>query len=205
MLVFPKKYQKKEFVSYAKNYALSMQKAFENINLNELSKISEIIFKTIKQKKKIFIVGNGGSAAIANHFTTDFNKGVYLSTQKKISPKFYSLSNSAEMITAISNDISCREIFSKQLEILSEKDDAIIVLSSSGESENIKEVIKLALKKNITIIFITGFKKKKPKKIKFFLNLKCRNYGITEDLFSIILHIISQFIRFKFSNIKEIL
>jgi len=205
MIVFPKKNQKKEFNNYAKNYFKSTQEAFKNINLNELLKISEIILKIIKQGKKIFIVGNGGSAAIANHFATDFNKGVYLSTKKKINPKFYSLSSSAEIITAISNDISCREIFSKQLDMLGEKDDAIIILSSSGESRNIKEVIKLAIEKNITIIFIAGFKKRKPQRIKFFLNLKCKNYGITEDLFSTILHIISQFIRFKFSKIKEIL
>ena len=205
MINFPKKNQKKELKSYAKNYFYSMQETYKNIDLKELSNISNSILKIIKNKKKIFIVGNGGSAAVANHFTCDFNKGIYLSTKKKLNPKLFSLSNSAEIITAISNDISHKEIFSKQLEILGEKGDGIIILSSSGESKNIKEVIKLALKKNITIFFIAGFKKTKPVKIRYFLNLKCKNYGITEDLFSSILHIISQYIRFKFSSKKEIL
>lgn len=168
MIIFPKKNQKKEFKDYAQNYFFSVRETCKNINLNELTEISSSILKIIKNKKKIFIVGNGGSAAIANHFTCDFNKGVYLSSKKKLNPKFFSLSSSPEIITAINNDISHKEIFSKQLEILGEKGDGIIILSSSGESANIKEVIKLALKKNITIFFIAGFKKTKPLKIQYF-------------------------------------
>ena len=93
MINFPKINQKKKFKSYAKNYFSSMQETYNNINLNELSKINNSIFNIIKSKKRIFIVGNGGSAAVANHFTCDFNKGIYLSSEKKLNPKLFSLSS----------------------------------------------------------------------------------------------------------------
>ena len=75
----------------------------------------------------------------------------------------------------------------------------------SSSYENINEAIKFAKKKGLIIFYICGFKKKNSHKLKYFINLDCQNYGITEDIFTSILHIISQFIRFKFSTKKEIL
>ena len=57
---------------------------------------------------------------------------------------------------------------------------------------------------NLDVVFITGFLKKKlKKKVKFHYDLNCQNYGITEDMFSSFMHLISQWIRFKYSNYKK--
>ena len=79
------------------------------------------------------------------------------------------------------------------------------MFSCSGTSKNILETIKIAKKNKVKIIFITGFLKKKLNIADIHLDLSCKNYGITEDIFSSIMHMISQFIRLKYSQKREIL
>ena len=94
------------------NYINNLKIGIEKLNLLKLKKIEDIIFKKIKEDKKIFVCGNGGSASIANHFLCDFNKGIKLSSKNKLKPKIVSLSNNIESILAIANDISFNKIFS---------------------------------------------------------------------------------------------
>ena len=86
--------------------------------------------KKILSNSNIFVCGNGGSAAIANHYICDFLKGLRTGTNLK--PKFFSLSSNIETISAIANDISYSEIFRYQLESLSKSNDLVIFVSSSS-------------------------------------------------------------------------
>jgi phosphoheptose isomerase len=193
------------FINFFKIYFNQLNKTQNLIDTKIINKIYIILEQSIQKKKQIFIAGNGGSASIANHFLCDFNKGIKNSSKLKLIPKVISLVNSIELITAISNDLAYKKIFSYQLENFAEKDDCIILFSCSGNSKNIIETIKTAQKQKLKIIFITGFLKKLFYKVDIHLDLKCKNYGITEDIFSSLMHVISQFIRLKYSQIKEIL
>jgi len=164
-----------------------------------LKKFSQIVEKKIVQNKKIFIAGNGGSASVSNHFLCDFNKGIKNSSNKRLKPQIVSLVNSLELITAISNDISYEKVFSYQLENYAKKKDLLITFSCSGTSRNILDVINTAKKKEMNIINISGFGNKN-KYADLNINLDCKNYGITEDIFSYIMHTTSQFIRSKYSK-----
>ena len=114
--------------------------------MNLLSSITNLIKKKIKDKKKIFVCGNGGSASISNHFLCDFNKGIKKTSKLKLTPKVISLSNSIETILATANDHHFNYVFD-QLENLANKDDLVITFSCSGSSKNITEV-KFAKEKN---------------------------------------------------------
>ena len=160
----------------------------ENVEIEIIEKIANILFKKITKKKKIFVAGNGGSAAIANHFFADFTKTIFI--KSKLNPRVVSLSNSPEIITAISNDIHFSKIYSMQIESMADKEDCLIVFSCSGTSKNIIEVINAAKKKGLTTILISGFKKNINKKTDYHLNLNCRHYGMCEDLFSSVMHIL---------------
>jgi len=181
------------------DYNTKLAEALKDLHFTELEKITKFLEKSIKAKRKIFVCGNGGSASVANHFLCDFNKGIKLSSKKKIKPKIYSLVNSLELITAISNDLRYEDIFSFQLENFAKKDDLLITFSCSGSSKNIINVIKLAKKMKLKIICISGFGKKN-KFADLFINLNCKNYGVTEDIFSYIMHTTSQFIRSKYQK-----
>ena len=204
IIKFPsfKKYKKDEFFM---GYISALKETLDQLDYKKIKIISDIIFKIIKNKKQIFVAGNGGSSAIANHFLCDFNKGIKESSKKKLKPKIISLSSSVESITAISNDINFNEIFTYQVENYSTKDDLILLFSCSGKSKNIINLLNYSLKNKIKVIYITGFLSKKiVKKNMIHLNLNCKNYGITEDVFSSLMHLVSQYIRFKYSK-KEIL
>ena len=187
-----------------KNYINNLKISIEKIDLLKLQKIENIIFKKIKENKKIFVCGNGGSASIANHFLCDFNKGIKLSSKNKLKPKIISLSNNIETILAIANDISFNKIFSFQLENYYTKGDIVIILSCSGSSPNIMDILGYCKKNRIFTISLTGFAKKSiQKKANLNLNLGVKNYGISEDLFQIIMHMLSQSIRLKFTKNKN--
>ena len=187
------------------NYAKSLKETLNQIDFKKVKKISDIVFNTIKKNKQIFVAGNGGSASVANHFLCDFNKGIKVSSKKKLKPKVISLTNSIESITAISNDINFEEIFTHQIENYFNKGDLILIFFFFFRSKNILKLLNYSFKKKIKVIYITGFYKLNlVKKNIIHLNLNCKNYGITEDIFSSLMHMISQHVRFKYSK-KEIL
>jgi len=190
--------KKKESLFY-EYYRSLFHETLDKLNLKDLIKISKMIENKLTKKNNIFVAGNGGSASVANHFLCDFNKGIKLSSKKNIKPKIYSLVNSLELITAISNDLSYEHVFSFQLENFAKKDDLLITFSCSGSSKNITNVIRLAKKMKLKIICISGFGKKN-KFADLSINLNCKNYGVTEDIFSYIMHTTSQFIRSKYSK-----
>lgn len=185
------------------DYNQKLNDILKEHHFNEIEKITKFLEVSIKKEKNIFVCGNGGSASVANHFLCDFNKGIKVSSSRKLMPKVISLSNSIELISAIANDLRYEEIFSNQIENYAKKNDILIIISSSGKSKNILNVVKNAKKNNLKIISFIGFGNNKliKKFSNFYLNLNTKNYGLTEDIFQSIMHMISQYIRLK--NLKK--
>jgi D-sedoheptulose 7-phosphate isomerase len=127
-----------------------------------------------------------------------------LSSKNKLKPKIVSLSDNMETVLAVANDISFNKIFSFQLDNYYTKGDIVIVLSCSGSSPNIVDTLEYCKKNKIFTISITGFAKKNiQKKASLNLNLYLKNYGVSEDFFQIIMHMLSQSIRLKFIKNKK--
>ena len=133
----------------------------ENIKIkNELkshtSLIIEIVNKIInayKKKKKVVLFGNGGSAAQAQHFAAELvNKFL------EIRPAFraISLTTDTSSLTSIANDTSFDYVFSRQIEALGEDGDVVLALSTSGNSSNLIEALKVAKKMKIITVAFTG-------------------------------------------------
>jgi phosphoheptose isomerase len=178
---------------FSQNYYKNLFAALNKLNAKDLDKASKLIFEKIKNKKTIFVCGNGGSAAIANHYVCDFLKFFRQNTNYK--PKIVSLSNNVETITAISNDIDYKKIFSYQAESLCNKDDLILIISSSGNSKNIIDLLKYAKKNKIKTIGFCGFKGGYLKKNSdISIHVKSENYGISEDSHHILMHLILQYL-----------
>jgi len=115
------------------------------------------IYNSLKKKNKILICGNGGSAADAQHLTAEYL--VRLKPGYKRPPiPIINLVSDTSTITACSNDFSFFEIFSRNLEAFGKKGDILIAISTSGNSKNIVNVLKLAKKKKIFSIGFLGSK-----------------------------------------------
>ena len=126
--------------AYIKNYEATVK----NIDFLSLEKITQVIERTYLNNKVLFVCGNGGSAAIANHMVCDHGK--LIGTDTNIRVKINSLCNSIELITAISNDIIYDEIFSFQIKSFGELGDTFFAMSASGNSKNIINGMKVAKK-----------------------------------------------------------
>ena len=192
-----------EMIKFVNNYIDTISEKIKSANIKNLELSAKEIYKTIIRNGSIYVCGNGGSAAISNHYVVDFLK--FFRDKTKLKPKIYSLSNNIETITAISNDINYKKIFSFQAENYCDKKDLLIIISSSGNSENIKEIIKFAKKKKIKTIGFSGFKGGYLKKNSdISIHIDANNYGISEDAHHILMHIQLQYLvkLLKFKKIK---
>jgi D-sedoheptulose 7-phosphate isomerase len=188
---------KKTLEKFYKDYTNSLNAITKNPDFKILNKAFNLIENAIINKKKIFVCGNGGSGAISNHFMTDFFKCAREKTI--IKPIVLSLFSNSELISAISNDMDFKKIFSYQIETLGNKGDLAILYSVSGNSKNIIEAAKICKKKKISVVAFSGFQKNKLLKVaNVNINFNNNNFGIVEDLFQIHMHIFSQYITNKY-------
>ncbi len=200
---FPLK-KTKNIKEYFEDYKNTLNKTLNSVNLKNLNKFSNVLENTILKGRNIFVCGNGGSAAIANHLVCDYIKLMRKNTSLK--PKVISLSSNNELITAISNDFSYDKIFSEQLEYLAKKDDLLIMISSSGNSKNIVSALRYCKKNKIKTVGFSGFSGGYlSKKADINIHFNCENYGISEDSHHIIMHVAIQYMRQKYlqTNIKK--
>ncbi len=187
---------KKNFHNFLDCYLSELVNSIKISDIKQIEKASLKILETVKKKGTIFVCGNGGSAAISNHYVCDYLK--FLRQHTSLKPKVISLSNNLETITAITNDFNYDKVFSYQAESLFEKNDLLIVISSSGNSRNVKEVVKFSKKKGVKIIGFSGFKGGYLKKHSdISIHIPAENYGISEDSHHILMHVILQYLILK--------
>ena len=182
--------------SYFDAYRREQRQAFEAVDNTLFEAAAGLIEATYINGHTVFVCGNGGSAAIANHMVCDHGKLVQ--TDTNIHAKIISLCNSSEMLTAIGNDISFDDVFAYPLRSLAEKGDVLLTISGSGESENIIKAIEVAKKSEMKVIAFTGFSGGKSAVLADVnVHVASDNYGIIEDIHQSLMQIIAQFIRMK--------
>lgn len=179
---------------YAATYFSKTQAAANTIDMNRLGLAADILSKVYADGGMVYSCGNGGSAAIANHLVCDHCKLVQ--TDTNLTPRIVSLSATIEMITAIGNDISFDEIFVYQLRSMAKPGDALITISSSGDSENIVRAAGWAKDNGLSVISMTGFSGGRSANIADVnLHVAADNYGVIEDVHQSLMHILAQYIR----------
>ena len=173
------------------NYTKRLNLAFSKIDQSSIEKVLSVLNQSFESGARIWIAGNGGSAATASHFATDLSR-CKNSRNKPI--KGISLCDNSGLITAISNDFGYEYIYSHQLSNLATTGDLLIVLSASGNSKNILEVIGWAKNNQVKTIALTGFDGGEANKladISIHIPTEIGDYGVAEDAHSIVCHFLS--------------
>lgn len=181
-------------------YCHDLGVAQASVSLTELELAFAVIKKVIRSENTIYICGNGGSATLADHWATDLGKGSR--TETLVRPKIVSLNSNMGLITAIANDIGYDRVFAYQLESLLVPGDALIAISSSGNSENIQNAVKAARQVNNCVsIGITGFELDNWTNLNsdIRIHINSKNYGIVECVTSNIMHSLTQTVRKEFA------
>ncbi len=178
----------KEFVEL---YIENLRKILLSLDISVIENIKNAINKTEELNSKIYIIGNGGSAATASHMANDLSIGLKIREIKNLDVE--SLSDNSSVCTAIANDIGYENIFYAQLKHKIKKEDLLIAISCSGNSINIVKATTYAKEVGTTIVGITGFsggKLKELSDINFHVETPKGEYGLVEDVHMILDHIL---------------
>ena len=173
-----------------------MSRAAESIEDTKLQEAARILGVAFDQRASIYVCGNGGSAAISNHFICDHLKGVQ--TDTNVLPRVISLVSNMEIVTAVANDISYDDVFVYQLATLAASGDVLVTVSSSGDSENVVRAVQWAKNNSCKTISMTGFSGGRTAALADVnLHVEGDNYGIVEDIHQSLMHILAQFLRLQ--------
>ena len=136
-------------------YFEKLKLAADHAPLKSIESAIKLINETLTNNKSIFVCGNGGSALTASHYVTDWGKMRWVNTSSQF--KVMCLSDNVGMLTAYANDISYDEVFSNALRNYGSIGDTLIVVSGSGNSNNIIRALKTAHEMKIATIGVCGF------------------------------------------------
>ena len=136
------------FLDHQKVTGLTLKKHNKNIFAS-----SNILSNCIKNKGTVFWCGNGGSASDSLHLSAELIGRLNKNRRPLAS---ISLSGNPSTLTCISNDFGYNKVFSRQIEALGKKNDVLVAISTSGNSLNILDAIKMAKKKKMKIISLLG-------------------------------------------------
>lgn len=175
---------------YMNEYADALREAVLSVSALELGEA----LRALKNAKRIFVAGNGGSATIADHLCCDWQKGT--DTQNARPIQATPLTASLSMFTAIANDLGYERTFSYQLERVGLcADDVVVLISSSGNSPNILQAAKMAKFFGAKVIGMTGFDGGELNlRAEIKLHVAYDNYGIVEDCHQALMHILAQYL-----------
>ena len=141
----------------------------------------------------LWMAGNGGSAAIADHSVCDISKGTYAEGRKPL--RAVSLAANGPLLTALGNDISYDDVYSEPLKYYLTDKDAVLLVSSSGNSENVVRACDAANAKGVPTIAFTGFKGGRLReKARHVVHVPVENYGIVEDIHQSLIHVLTQYV-----------
>lgn len=167
---------------------------------SKISLFSDIIIKTFENNGKLMVIGNGGSAADAQHLTTELTVRM---SKNRIALPALALTTDTSALTATSNDYNFNKVFSRQVEALGDSKDLLLSISTSGNSENIYQAIKAAKKKNIKTISLLGGNGGKVKNISDeYLIVKEKNPSRVQEIHIIFYHNTCQIIEDYFYKKK---
>jgi D-sedoheptulose 7-phosphate isomerase len=184
------------FRSAISEYFSAGGKLLTQIPNEEVMALAIAINQARKTGGTVYIAGNGGSASTASHFATDIGIG---SLNRANPVRSIGLCDNSSAITAIANDMDYSYIFAQQLKLLGKPGDLLIVISASGNSDNLLKAVEVASELGMESYSLTGFDGGKLKQLTLGRNIHVETpkgaYGLVEDAHLAICHVITECIR----------
>lgn len=165
-------------------YYVELEKTvLDGLNHDAINQVMNLLEETRLAGNRIFICGNGGSAATASHFVCDFNKGVSFDHNKELKYDFECLSDNIPTMMAVANDLSYEDIFVVPLKNKLKKGDVVIGISGSGNSRNVVKALEYGNLIGADTVGIVGYDGGGVKNIaKYCIHVKVNNMQIAEDI-----------------------
>jgi D-sedoheptulose 7-phosphate isomerase len=134
------------------DHVLATQDSAETLS-SPLLRAIELCFGCVTNSGKILACGNGGSAADAQHFIAEL---VGRFERERLPLAGIALNTDTSILTAVGNDYGYAQVFSRQISALGQPGDVLVAISTSGNSENVKQAIQAAHEREIRVIALSG-------------------------------------------------
>jgi D-sedoheptulose 7-phosphate isomerase len=158
-----------------------------------------MLYRTYRNDKQVFTLGNGGSASTASHIAADLAKNTIGPNMHRF--RISSLNDNAAILTALANDLGYENVFSEQLQNLIRPGDLLIAVSASGNSPNVVKAIRYAQSQCAEVVGILGFDGGQAAQMAdLAIVVPSHNYGVVEDVHLIINHILVEHFRTKLAE-----
>jgi len=170
-----------------------LNQACQEIPLDKVENLANALLEAWRNKRQVFIFGNGGSAGNAVHLANDFVFGI----SKKFGSglRIHALPANTSVITCLANDIGYENIFEYQLGLMSDPGDIVIALSGSGNSPNIVKALEYASQAQLQSFAILGYSGGKCLSLaNTSIHIPINDMQISEDLQVIIGHMLMQYL-----------
>jgi D-sedoheptulose 7-phosphate isomerase len=188
---------------FAKDYIHGLKGVLDRFPLKPVEEIIQAIEQAQKERRQVFVIGNGGSAATASHMMNDLCKGTLGHKGDAPWPRLrvIALTDNVSLMTAWANDTDYDRVFSEPLKNLAQRGDLLIAISASGNSPNIIAAVEAAKQLGVKVIGLAGFgggKLSKMADLSFVV--VSDEYGPVEDAHMILDHIITGYL---YEKLKE--
>ncbi|OGX07875.1 MAG: hypothetical protein A2Z88_00380 [Omnitrophica WOR_2 bacterium GWA2_47_8] len=181
----PKLEKKLNLREYFDDFSDALKQCLANeANQKALQDAALMVKQTKPNKTKVILIGNGGSAAIAEHMAIDLTKNAKL--------RAMTLSGSPQL-TTFANDYGYEYVYSKAMEAYADKGDVLIAISSGGTSPNILNAVEVAKRFGCKVITLSAFEEDNPLRAKGDINLyvPTKAYGYAEIIHNLLIHYIN--------------
>jgi D-sedoheptulose 7-phosphate isomerase len=188
----------KSAADFSSGYTKRLAEILEAVDKNAVEQVVDVFDKAISEHKAIYLIANGGSSAAASHMVNDLVPNSLVAGKPGI--RAFSLTDNSASVTAVANDAGYENIFSYQLEAYMQPGDVVLAMSVSGNSENVLRGVKYAQQHGGYTIGWTGFDGGQLAKLcdlNVHIPTTRDEYGPVEDAFTVLGHMVSNYLILK--------
>jgi len=176
-------------------YSDHMQRMLVEERPDHIDLLCSALESCFKNRKRVFICGNGGSAGNANHIANDL---FYLDGVDGGGLQVEALTSNASVMTCLGNDLGYEYIFSKQLGVKGGAGDLLLVLSGSGNSRNVVEALKTGNERGMETFAILGYSGGDCKlQAQYPIHFPINDMQVVEDLQMVVGHICMKYLKLR--------
>jgi len=175
---------------FAAAYLAQLKQAIDGLDLEALEPVIELLQEAKRERRTVYVVGNGGSAATASHLASDLSRTEAGTGRRGL--RAISLTDNVAAFTAMANDTSYETAFAELLALQMRAEDVLIAISGSGVSPNILRAVEVAQRRGATTIGLVGFGGGElAEMVDLCICIDVKHYGVVEDLHLTLAHMIS--------------
>ena len=183
-------------MQFVSTYLKEVQETILALPAQEIDQVIDLLVTASEQNRTVFLCGNGGSAATASHMACDLAKNINVSGMRRF--RVIALTDNVPLMTAWGNDTDFKYIFSEQLRPFVQTGDILISISTSGNSPNVLEAIRVAREAGAVNIGMTNQIGGQLKDmVDYCLHVPCTNIEQVEDIHMVLAHCLASGIRNK--------